>query len=324
MSARAVQLMRSSARGCTARLRREPFGQNFSRRLSSGGPGEAGSPGKGDSSVNPDEVEKFGRLASSWWDPAGPNAMLHLMNPARVGYIRQRLADCPPPTPAPSRGTARALEGLSLLDIGCGGGFASESFARLGADVLGVDATPESIEVARRHAEDTGLVGPDSAASGYKLRYECGTVEALAEASPRPQYDVVTVLDVIEHVNEPANFLGTCLTLVRPGGSLFVSTINRTPLSYALAIASAEYVLRIVPPGTHDWDKFVTTDELSDMVGHYSDYQKLNNVDPAPPATDAAVEDITGMVYDPFRNRWGLYPNQTQVNYIAHIVAIGE
>jgi 2-polyprenyl-6-hydroxyphenyl methylase / 3-demethylubiquinone-9 3-methyltransferase len=267
------------------------------------------------SSVDPFEVEKFGKLAEKWWDPAGPQAMLHLMNPARIGYIRHQMGvqyGCVAEPEVPSE----PFRGLSFLDIGCGGGFASESLSRMGGNVLGVDAAEESIGIARQHAEENGLIGENSP---YSLNYIAGTAEMLAEDSQ--QFDVVTALDIIEHVNDPTHFLCTCLSLVRPGGSLFVSTISRTPLSYALTIAAAEYALRLVPVGTHDWNKFITVDELRDMVDHFEDYRVLNNLDDEDETiSEVQFVDATGMIYDPLRNRWGLDASNLDVNYIAHII----
>lgn len=265
------------------------------------------------SSVDEEEVRKFGQLAEKWWDPNGPQAMLHLMNPARIGYIRHRMATqygivAEPDDPS------RPFAGFSFLDIGCGGGFAAESLSRLGGDVLGVDAAHESISVATRHAEETGLIGESSS---YKLRYECSTAEILCEQ--KQEFDVITALDVIEHVSDPTPFLCTCLSMLKPGGAMFVSTLNRTSLSYALAIVSAEYVLRMVPEGTHDWNKFITPDEFRAMVDHYGDYQVLNNVGSSSDDVAVLMEDVTGMVYNPLKNRWGLDSGNLEMNYITHI-----
>jgi len=273
------------------------------------------------SSVDYEEVEKFSKLAERWWDPDGPQAMLHLMNPARIGYIRQRLSL---QLGTQSSGNSKPLQGLKILDIGCGGGFASESLAKLGADVLGVDASEEAIEVAIRHGKDTGLIPEEeansdetSANSEYKLRYQFGYAETLADQ--KLEFDVVTALDIIEHVPDQTHFLCTCLSLVKPGGAMFVCTMNRTSLSYALAVVGAEYVFRFVPTGTHDWNKFVTPDELRSMVNHYEDYEVLNSLGPSEDEAAMVLEDVTGIKYDPFKLRWGLDPNDTEVNYIAHI-----
>eukprot|EP00466_Bigelowiella_natans_P007113 jgi/Bigna1/146362/aug1.113_g21070 len=265
-------------------------------------------------SVDFEEVEKFGRLAERWWDPNGPQSMLQLMNPSRIRYIRNRLGL--QFSREESSSGSLPLKGLRILDVGCGGGFASESMARLGADVLGLDASEDAIGVAKQHATESGLMGDES--SEYKLQYEHGVAEYLAEQ--KMQFDVVTALDIIEHVPEQTPFLCTCLSLVKPGGAMFVSTLNRTPLSYSLAIVAAEYVLRYVPTETHDWNKFVTPDELQAMVSHYEDYEVLNSLASSEEDTAAiALEDMSGIKYNPLKRRWGLDPNDLEVNYIAHI-----
>jgi len=184
------------------------------------------------------EIARFDRLAAQWWDPRGPMRPLHRMNPARIGWIEGRLAA--------RFGAAR----LRLLDVGCGAGLAAEALARLGHDVLGVDAGEAVIAAAEAHAAGQGL----------SVRYRAGTAEALAAEGER--FQVVTALEVIEHVTDPLAFLTTLGRLVEPGGMVFVSTLNRTPLAYAAAKIGAEYLLRWLPVGTHDWRKFLTPAEL--------------------------------------------------------------
>ena len=184
--------------------------------------------------VSAAEIARFDALAARWWDPAGPMRPLHAMNGLRVGWIDQRLA-----------------AGTRLLDVGCGGGLAAEALARLGHDVLGLDAATEAIEVARLHARDAAL----------PLAYRAGTAEALLEEGAR--FDAITALEVIEHVPDPAAFLRTLAGLLAPGGQMFVSTINRTLRSLAVAKIGAEYVARLLPAGTHDWRRFVTPAELA-------------------------------------------------------------
>jgi 2-polyprenyl-6-hydroxyphenyl methylase/3-demethylubiquinone-9 3-methyltransferase len=191
------------------------------------------------------EIAKFDALAARWWDPNGPMKPLHRMNPVRVGWIAERLARA---EGRPARG-AQPLAGLKVLDVGCGAGLASEALARLGAEVTGMDAAPEALEVARAHAE----------AGGLAIDYRQGGPEDLAEAGG---YDAVISLEVIEHVAERAAFLSALARAARPGGKVFLSTLNRTPRSFLMAKLGAEYLLRLLPIGTHDWRMFVTPAEL--------------------------------------------------------------
>ena len=186
------------------------------------------------SSASPAEIEKFGRLADRWWDPRGPMRPLHQMNPVRVGWINDRIA-------APAR----------LLDLGCGAGLAAEALAALGHTVLGMDASGEAIEAARAHAEGQGL----------SLSYRAGTAEELVVEGET--FDVVTALEVIEHVEDQPGFLRLLAALTKPGGMVFVSTLNRTWRSLAVAKIGAEYVARVLPAGTHDWRRFVAPEALA-------------------------------------------------------------
>jgi len=193
-------------------------------------------------SVDPGEIAKFSALAAQWWDQDGPFAALHRMNPARLAFVIEAAADL--------RAGPKPLSGVAALDVGCGGGLVSLPLARLGANVLGVDAAPEAIGAARAQA----------AAAGVGARFRCATVEDLAAEGA--QFDLVTALDVIEHVQDPQAFLATCARLVRPGGRLVISTINRTAKARALALFAAERVLRWAPEGAHDYDKLVTPEEI--------------------------------------------------------------
>lgn len=223
-------------------------------------------------SVKDEEVARFAALADRWWDPAGPYAPLHKLTPTRVEYVRNRLAE------RFGRDAAhlKCLKGLTVLDTGCGGGLLAEPLARLGAHVTGIEPAAESIAVAKAHAEDAGL----------DIDYRQATAEALL--SEGLSFDAVIASEVIEHVSEPAGFVKTLAGLAKPGGLVLLSTLNRTLKSFALAIVGAEYVLRWVPRGTHDWRAFVTPDELSSYCAQ----------------AGLDVADITGVIYDPLRDRW--------------------
>ncbi len=234
-----------------------------------------------DASVDPADVARFERLGAEWWDPDGPMGKLHDMNPVRIGYLRDAIARH---RPEPGEG----LAGLRILDIGCGGGLLSEPLARLGARVTGVDPGETNIGVARQHAERAGL----------DIDYRAATAEDLVAGGE--QFDVVLAMEVVEHVVDRDAFMASVCALVRPGGLLFASTLNRTAKSYLLAIVGAEYVLRWLPRGTHRWSQFVTPDEL------------------AAPVREAGLTllDTTGLVFDLLRNQWRL-SRDTDVNYFV-------
>lgn len=240
-------------------------------------------PGKS-GTVDPAEVERFGRIAGEWWDPQGKFRPLHKLGPARLQFVRDRITGH---FRRPQE-RLRCLDGLTVLDIGCGGGLIAEPVSRLGAQVTGIDPAAENIEAARRHADDQGLA----------IAYRVATIEALAAEGVA--FDAVLCLEVVEHVPDPAAFLKICSRLVRPGGLIIVSTINRTMKAYALAIIGAEYVLRWLPIGTHQWDRFVTPDELARYLV----------------AAGLLAPAIEGMVYDPLADRWSLSAD-SDVNYLA-------
>lgn len=234
------------------------------------------------SSVDPDEVRRFDALAAQWWDPAGGMAALHRINPARLGYLAQTLA----------RQFGRPggdLAGLSILDLGCGAGLIAEPLARLGAAVTGADAAADAIEVARRHAARGDLA----------IDYRCATAEALAAEGAG--FDAVLALEIVEHVTDPAAFLATAASLVRPGGLVVVSTLNRTLKAYALAIVGAERILRWLPRGTHRWDRFLRPEEVEASL-------RRAGLKPL---------DRRGLVYDPLRDVWRLSERDLDVNYFV-------
>jgi 2-polyprenyl-6-hydroxyphenyl methylase/3-demethylubiquinone-9 3-methyltransferase len=233
--------------------------------------------------VDDGEVARFSRLSGEWWDARGPMASLHKFNPVRLAYIRDRAAG------HFHRDATRldSLAGLRILDIGCGGGILAEPLARLGAAVVGVDPSDSNIAVARRHADQSQLT----------IDYRNSSAEALAAAGET--FDVVLAMEVVEHVTDLNLFIDAAAALVKSGGLLFVATLNRTIKSFALAIVGAEYILRWLPRGTHQWDKFVTPVELESAIE--------NN--------DLQVIGERGVIYNPFADRWQL-SSDMDVNYM--------
>ena len=236
-------------------------------------------------SIDPDEVAKFSAMAAEWWDPKGKFRPLHKFNPVRLGFIRATA--CLHFGLDETR--RKPLKGLRVLDIGCGGGLVSEPMARLGADVTGVDASEENIKTAMTHAGEAGVT----------VDYRAGTAEGLLEDGTQP-FDMVLNLEVVEHVADPAGFLQDTASLVKPGGLMIASTINRTPKAFALAIVGAEYVLRWLPPGTHDFSKFLTPKEVM-----------------APLETAGLVtERPQGVSFNPVTDKWRL-SSDDKVNYMV-------
>jgi 2-polyprenyl-6-hydroxyphenyl methylase / 3-demethylubiquinone-9 3-methyltransferase len=232
------------------------------------------------------EIAKFDRLASRWWDPRGPMAPLHAMNPARMRWITERLARAHRRDPA----SPKSLSGLRVLDVGCGAGLASEFLARADANVTGLDAAAEAIGAARAHAERAGL----------RISYREGTPESLLAAGDMAGFDAVLALEVIEHVADRGAFCRHLASLLRPDGRLFLSTLNRTARSLLLAKIGAEYVLRLLPVGTHDWQMFVRPAELgADLRG-----------------AGLKVADLAGLSLDLLTGRWRV-TRDLGVNYIA-------
>jgi 2-polyprenyl-6-hydroxyphenyl methylase/3-demethylubiquinone-9 3-methyltransferase len=218
------------------------------------------------------EAAKFDALANRWWDPAGPMAPLHAMNPIRVAWILERLGN---------------PRGLRLLDVGCGAGLASEALAQAGAEVLGIDAAPEAIAAARAHAP-----------AGLALTYRATAPENLATEGEK--FDAITALEVIEHVADRPAFCAALATLLKPGGKLFVSTINRTPRAFLVAKLGAEYIARLLPRGTHEYRRFVRPAELGAELRE----------------AGLDVTGLAGMVFEPLRGRWRIGPD-VGINYIA-------
>ena len=236
-------------------------------------------------SLDPSEVAKFSAMAAEWWNPNGKFRPLHLMNPCRLDYITTQIAaeygrDLTKPLP---------FAGLRILDIGCGGGLLSEPMARLGAAVVGADAAPRNIPVAQVHAQ----------ASGLSIDYRFTTAEDLAAAGE--QFDVVLNMEVVEHVSDPLAYLTACHDLLKSGGIMLCSTLNRNPKSYLMAIIGAEWVMRWLPKGTHDWAKFITPDELYGLI-------RQAGLDPV---------DKKGMVFNPVSWRWGVSDRDMSVNYVT-------
>ena len=231
-------------------------------------------------SLDPAEVEKFAGLAADWWRPDGPFAALHRMNPVRLQFIREKACA--------HFGVAgrRPFEGLNAVDLGCGGGLVSAPLARLGAFVTGVDAGAEAIGAARAYAASAGL----------EIKFEQGTAEALAESGA--QFDLVTALEVIEHVADVTAFLGAAQTMTKPGGLIVLSTINRTPKARAFAIVGAEKILKWAPEGAHDYDKLVTPEEIRAAAGEID------------------WEAPTGLSYDALGRGWTL-SRDIAVNYLV-------
>ena len=242
----------------------------------------------GATTIDPAEVAKFEAMADEWWDPSGKFAPLHKMNPVRLGYVTRQIAA----QHERDLDAERPFEGLRILDIGCGGGLLSEPMARLGADVVGADAAARNIPVARLHAERSGL----------SIDYRATTAEALAAAGET--FDAILNMEVVEHVADPPGYLAACARMLRPGGLMATSTINRNAKSYAFAIVGAEQVMRWLPRGTHEWRRFVTPDELFALL-------RGAGLEPV---------DRTGFVFDFPRWDWRLSDRDLSVNYVTAAV----
>lgn len=226
--------------------------------------------------LDPQEIAKFARLSATWWDPAGESKPLHEINPLRLEYIQQH-----------SR-----LEGAKVLDVGCGGGILSESLAKQGAEVVGIDMSQEVLTIARSHS----VQDPQTADISYQL---C-TAEDMAAEHPG-EFDVVTCMELLEHVPDPTSVIQACAKLVKPGGQVFFSTINRNPKAYLFAVVGAEYLLRLLPTGTHDYAKFIRPAELADWA-------RQNHL---------MLQELKGITYNPLQRSYRL-TSGISVNYMAY------
>jgi len=253
--------------------------------------------------ADPAELAKFGALARNWWDPKGPSRPLHELNPLRLEYILRVIesgtaAGAGAATAAAARAAplAAALAGRRILDVGCGGGILSEAMAKNGAEVLGIDLAPAVLEVAELHALEAHI----------DVKYRAVAAEDLAVESPGA-FDVVTCMEMLEHVPQPTRTLAALATLVKPGGDVIVSTLNRSALAFAVAIIGAEYVARVLPRGTHQYLKFIKPSELA-RWGRGAGLE---------------IKDLTGITYNPLTRAFRL-SNDTGVNYLAHFRRSGS
>ena len=229
---------------------------------------------------NQHELDKFASLAHRWWDEKGPQKALHAMNPVRLNYVLNHTA----------------IASKKVLDVGCGGGLLSEAMAKAGAKVTGIDLAPELIKIARLHGLESGI----------EADYRVQSVEALATEAAG-SYDVVTCMEMLEHVPDPLSIIRACSTLLKPGGHLFVSTLNRTPAAFALAILGAEYIVKLLPKGTHQYKDFIKPSELAGWLRD----------------AGLALEGVTGVMYEPWKESARL-TSRTDVNYMAYAQKLGH
>tara|TARA_B100000787_G_scaffold60340_2_gene44049 strand:- start:8582 stop:9328 length:747 start_codon:yes stop_codon:yes gene_type:complete len=235
--------------------------------------------------IDPKEVAKFEAMATEWWDTDGKFKPLHMLNPTRLDYIVEQIAA----EFARNLSIKNPFKDLRILDIGCGGGLLSEPMARLGATVVGADAAERNIPVAQIHAEQSGL----------EIDYRHTSAEAIVQTGET--FDVILNMEVVEHVADPLGFLTACKNLLKPNGLMLCSTINRNPKSYLMAIIGAEHIMRWLPKGTHEWDKFITPDELFELI-------KSAGLNPV---------DRKGFVFNPFKWSWSISDKDLSVNYVT-------
>ncbi len=233
-------------------------------------------------SIDDSEIAKFSAMADEWWDESGKFKPLHKLNPTRVGYVRDKVCEYFEIT-----GKSEVFKGLDILDIGCGGGLLCEPMQRLGANVTGIDASEKNIKIASLHAEKLGLA----------IDYQCTSVEQLAEKDKK--YDVVLNMEVIEHVADVRGFLEASANCLKPGGLMFIATLNRTAKSFTFAILGAEYILRWLPVGTHSWEKFL----------------KPSEIEPHLTASGLKIKELQGVSYNPISDKWNL-SEDLAVNYM--------
>ena len=237
--------------------------------------------------INKKEIEKFTKIAEEWWDPQGKFKPLHRFNPIRISYIKKNIINT-----FKLNQKIKPLKKVKILDIGCGGGLLSEPLSRLGAEVVGIDASDRNIKVAKSHAKKNNL----------DIKYLCSSPENF---NSKTKFDVVLNMEIVEHVQDVDFFLKSCAKLLKKNGIMFVATLNKTLKSYLFAIVGAEYVLRWLPIGTHEWDKFVKPNDLVDILKKY----------------DLKLDSLDGMKFNPIKNEWNI-SSDTSVNYIGKFIKI--
>ena len=237
--------------------------------------------------INKKEIEKFTKIAEEWWDPQGKFKPLHRFNPIRISYIKKNIINT-----FKLNQKIKPLKKVKILDIGCGGGLLSEPLSRLGAEVVGIDASDRNIKVAKSHAKKNNL----------DIKYLCSSPENF---NSKTKFDVVLNMEIVEHVQDVDFFLKSCAKLLKKNGIMFVATLNKTLKSYLFAIVGAEYVLRWLPIGTHEWDKFVKPNDLVDILNKY----------------DLKLDSLDGMKFNPIKNEWNISSDRS-VNYIGKFIKI--